>query len=189
MVLGRGGVRRFTFADLDAEVGRLAAALRSLGVREGDRCACYMPMLVEVVVAMLATQKIGGVFVPIFSGYAPPAVADTAPMPAMAPALSCMRGATRATRCDGNWQKPSCARSARSTARRRSCSSTICQRRASRSCASSDRARAARPRVPAAMRAIGSRRRPALHMRRARDGKHRDPRGEECAGRRRNRPA
>lgn len=71
-----GGVRRYTFADLDAEVGRLAAALRALGLREGDRAACYMPMLAEVVIAMLATQKIGAVFVPIFSGYAPPAVKE-----------------------------------------------------------------------------------------------------------------
>jgi acetyl-CoA synthetase len=71
-----GAVRRFSFAELAAEVGRLANALRALGVGPGDRVACYLPMVAEVVFAMLATQKIGAIFIPIFSGYAPPAVRE-----------------------------------------------------------------------------------------------------------------
>ncbi len=71
-----GAVRRFSFAELAAEVCRVGALLRSLGVARGDTVACYMPMVAEVVVAMLATQKIGAIFVPIFSGYAPPAVRE-----------------------------------------------------------------------------------------------------------------
>jgi acetyl-CoA synthetase len=71
-----GAVRNFSFAELGDEVGRLASALRALGVTRGDRVACYLPMVAEVVFAMLATQKIGAIFIPIFSGYAPPAVRE-----------------------------------------------------------------------------------------------------------------
>jgi acetyl-CoA synthetase len=71
-----GAVRRYSFAELGVEVGRLANALRSLGVGPGDRVACYLPMVAEVVFAMLATQKLGAIFIPIFSGYAPPAVRE-----------------------------------------------------------------------------------------------------------------
>jgi acetyl-CoA synthetase len=71
-----GAVRSFTFRELGEQVGRLANALRALGVEPGDRVACYLPMVAEVVFAMLATQKIGAIFIPIFSGYAPPAVRE-----------------------------------------------------------------------------------------------------------------
>ncbi|MDH5673298.1 MAG: AMP-binding protein [Myxococcales bacterium] len=71
-----GRVRRFNYAELAAEVGALAAALRERGVGVGDRVACYMPMVAEVVFAMLATQKLGAIFIPIFSGYAAPAVRE-----------------------------------------------------------------------------------------------------------------
>jgi acetyl-CoA synthetase len=71
-----GAVRSYSFAALSDEVGRLANALRALGVEPGDRVACYLPMVAEVVFAMLATQKIGAIFIPIFSGYAPPAVRE-----------------------------------------------------------------------------------------------------------------
>jgi acetyl-CoA synthetase len=71
-----GAVRRYTFAELADEVGRLAHALRALGVGRGDRVACYLPMVAEVVFAMLATQKLGAIFIPIFSGYAAPALRE-----------------------------------------------------------------------------------------------------------------
>lgn len=71
-----GEVRRWTFAELDPEICRLANALAALGVVPGDRVACYMPMVGEVVIAMLATQKLGAIFIPIFSGYAPKAVRE-----------------------------------------------------------------------------------------------------------------
>src|ERR1043165_1159084 len=44
-----GAVRSFSFAGLSSEVGRLANALRALGVGPGDRVACYLPMVAEVV--------------------------------------------------------------------------------------------------------------------------------------------
>ncbi|MFN0057323.1 MAG: AMP-binding protein [Planctomycetota bacterium] len=71
-----GEVRRYTFGELASHVGRTANALRALGVGSQDTVACYMPMIAEVVFAMLATQKIGAIFVPIFSGYAPAAVRE-----------------------------------------------------------------------------------------------------------------
>ncbi|MFQ5654213.1 MAG: AMP-binding protein, partial [Planctomycetota bacterium] len=71
-----GEARRFTYREMARDVGRTANALRSLGVSRGDCVACYMPMVAEVVFAMLATQKIGAIFIPIFSGYAAPAVRE-----------------------------------------------------------------------------------------------------------------
>ncbi len=71
-----GVVREFTFAQLAHHVNRTANALKQCGVKQGDTVACYMPMVAEVVFAMLATQKLGAIFVPIFSGYAPPAVRE-----------------------------------------------------------------------------------------------------------------
>src|SRR5436305_5194612 len=52
-----GQVHHYTYAALAAEVARLANAMRALGVQRGDRVACYLPMVAEVVFAMLATQK------------------------------------------------------------------------------------------------------------------------------------
>jgi acetyl-CoA synthetase len=71
-----GLVRRLSYQQLHDDVGRLAAALRRLGIGHGDRVACYLPMVAEVVVAMLATQKLGAIFVPVFSGFAPPALRE-----------------------------------------------------------------------------------------------------------------
>ena len=71
-----GAVRTFTFAELAEQTHRVAAALRSLGVGPGDTVACYLPMVAEVVFAMLGTMQVGAVFIPIFSGYAPPAVRE-----------------------------------------------------------------------------------------------------------------
>ncbi len=75
--LGEDGSRREqTFAELSDEVTRLAEALVRLGVREGDRVAIFLPMSPEVPVASHACAHIGAVQVPIFSGFAAPAVAQ-----------------------------------------------------------------------------------------------------------------
>jgi len=70
-----GESRSVTFGELSAEVGRLANALRSLGVHKGDAVGVYMPMTIEAVVAMFAIAKIGAIYLPIFSGFAASAVA------------------------------------------------------------------------------------------------------------------
>jgi acetyl-CoA synthetase len=75
--LGENGRRRsITYAELSDEVTRLAEALTALGVREGDRVAIFLPMSQEVAVASHACAHIGAVQVPIFSGFAAPAVAQ-----------------------------------------------------------------------------------------------------------------
>ncbi|MGI8480008.1 MAG: acyl-CoA synthetase, partial [Gaiellaceae bacterium] len=69
------GVRdEWTFAALSLQVVQLAEALAALGVVAGDRVAMYMPMCPEVAVASHACAHIGAVQVPIFSGFAAPAI-------------------------------------------------------------------------------------------------------------------
>ncbi|RIK46226.1 MAG: AMP-dependent synthetase [Chloroflexi bacterium] len=63
-----------TYADLHREVGRCAHALRSLGLGPGDAVGLYMPMLPELAIALLAVVKIGGIILPLFSGYGHSAV-------------------------------------------------------------------------------------------------------------------
>ncbi len=75
--LGEDGSRRsLTFAELSHEVVKLAEALLRLGVEPGDRVAIYLPMSPEVAVASHACAHIGAVQVPIFSGFAAPAVSQ-----------------------------------------------------------------------------------------------------------------
>ncbi len=75
--LGEDGERRgLTWAEMSREVTRLAEALVGLGVEEGDRVAIFLPMSQEVAVASHACAHIGAIQVPIFSGFAAPAVAQ-----------------------------------------------------------------------------------------------------------------
>jgi acetoacetyl-CoA synthetase len=53
---------RYSHAELYRKVAQLAAALRAMGVVEGDRIAAYMPNLPETLIAMLATSSIGAIF-------------------------------------------------------------------------------------------------------------------------------
>jgi acetyl-CoA synthetase len=70
-----GTIRRYTYSEVKAEVDRFANYLREIGVKPKDVVMLYAPMLPETVFVMLATLKIGAVFSPVFSGFAPPAVA------------------------------------------------------------------------------------------------------------------
>lgn len=63
-------VRCYTYQMLYTEVSRIASALSSMRVRKGDRVALYMPMIPELVIAMLACARIGAIHTVIFSGYA-----------------------------------------------------------------------------------------------------------------------
>ncbi len=69
-----GDVRTLTYRELNKEVCRCASALRALGLGKGDAVGLYMPMTPELVVAFLAVIKIGGVVLPLFSGYGAQAV-------------------------------------------------------------------------------------------------------------------
>ena len=70
-----GEVRTLTYRALFDEVNACAAGLRTLGLGPGDAVGLYMPMTPELVVAFLAVIKIGGVVLPLFSGYGAEAVA------------------------------------------------------------------------------------------------------------------
>jgi propionyl-CoA synthetase len=62
--------RRYTYAELQLEVAKLAAALQMLGVERGDRVLIYMPMVPEAVIGMLATARLGAIHSVVFGGFA-----------------------------------------------------------------------------------------------------------------------
>jgi acetyl-CoA synthetase len=69
-----GSRRELTFAELSGDVTRLAEGLVRLGVEPGDRVAIYLPMCPEVAVASHACAHVGAVQMPLFSGFAAPAI-------------------------------------------------------------------------------------------------------------------
>jgi len=64
-----GTTRTLTYQELYREVNKTANALRSLGLGKGDAIGLFMPMTPEIVIALLAIAKIGGIILPLFSGY------------------------------------------------------------------------------------------------------------------------
>jgi acetyl-CoA synthetase len=67
---GEGGfTETLTYGELHRRVCRCANALREMGLSKGDRIGLYMPMTPEIVIAFLAIVKIGGILLPLFSGY------------------------------------------------------------------------------------------------------------------------
>ena len=60
----------YSFRELHAEVQRMAAALKELGVTKGDRVLIYMPMIAEAAFAMLACTRIGAIHSVVFGGFA-----------------------------------------------------------------------------------------------------------------------
>ena len=71
-----GEERDITYADLLAEVQRFANALKDLGIGKGDVVGIYLPMIPEVVVAMLACARIGAPHNVVFGGFSPEAVRE-----------------------------------------------------------------------------------------------------------------
>ena len=69
-----GTTRSLTYKELYEQVNQVANALRSLGLGKGDAVGLFMPMTPEIVVALLAIAKIGGIILPLFSGYGAGAV-------------------------------------------------------------------------------------------------------------------
>lgn len=60
----------YSFRELHAEVQRMAASLKELGVQKGDRVLIYMPMIAEAAFAMLACARIGAIHSVVFGGFA-----------------------------------------------------------------------------------------------------------------------
>jgi acetyl-CoA synthetase len=64
-----GKVTKITYRELYHEVCKLANALKAHGVRKGDRVLVYMPMSIQVVVAMQACARIGATHSVVFGGF------------------------------------------------------------------------------------------------------------------------
>ncbi len=71
-----GETRDVTFAELRAEVCRVANALRRLGIHRGDRVGIYLGMVPELPVAMLACARIGAPHVVVFGGFSSESLAE-----------------------------------------------------------------------------------------------------------------
>jgi acetyl-CoA synthetase len=72
----RGERSVLTYAQLLYEVKRVAAALRGLGIRKGDRITVYMPTSPEAIMLMLATVRIGAIHSVVFAGFGANALGD-----------------------------------------------------------------------------------------------------------------
>ena len=71
-----GDTRTVTYAELLTEVKTFANVLKGLGLEKGDRVAIYMPMILELPIAMLACSRIGVAHSVIFGGFSPDAIKD-----------------------------------------------------------------------------------------------------------------
>ena len=67
--------RRFTYAELHAEVCRFANVLKAHGAAKGDRVTIYMPMIPEAAFAVLACARIGAIHSVVFGGFSAEALA------------------------------------------------------------------------------------------------------------------
>jgi acetyl-CoA synthetase len=71
-----GETRRITYRELHREVCKFAGALKSIGLKKGDKVTVYMPMVPEVAIAMLACARIGVAHSVVFGGFSAEALAD-----------------------------------------------------------------------------------------------------------------
>jgi acetyl-CoA synthetase len=71
-----GDTRTVTYAGLLTEVKKFANVMLGLGLEKGDRVAIYMPMILELPIAMLACSRIGVAHSVIFGGFSPDAIKD-----------------------------------------------------------------------------------------------------------------
>lgn len=68
--------RHITYRELHTSVCKFANVLKKHGVKKGDRVTVYMPMIPEVMYAMLACARIGAIHSVIFAGFAPDSIRD-----------------------------------------------------------------------------------------------------------------
>ena len=68
--------KHITYGELKDHVCKLSNALKSRGVKKGDRVCIYMPMIPEAAYAMLACTRIGAVHSIVFGGFSPEALKD-----------------------------------------------------------------------------------------------------------------
>jgi acetyl-CoA synthetase len=89
-----GEERELTYAQLLAEVERLASALKALGIAKGDVVGIYLPMIPEVAISMLACARIGAPHNVVFGGFSAEAVRERMEF-SQAKALITVDGAAR----------------------------------------------------------------------------------------------
>jgi acetyl-CoA synthetase len=71
-----GEQRSWSYRELSSQAERAAAGLKQLGLGKGDVVGIYMPFLPETIAAFLAITRIGGIALPMFSGFGSQAVID-----------------------------------------------------------------------------------------------------------------
>lgn len=71
---GEGRISRFSYAELEAATARVAGWLQAQGLGVGDRVACMLPRTPHLMIAVLATWRIGAVYQPLFTAFGPDAV-------------------------------------------------------------------------------------------------------------------
>ena len=71
-----GSSRILTYSDLYTNVKKFANVLKSLGIKSGDRITIYLPMVPELIIAMLACSRIGAIHTVVFSGFSASSLKD-----------------------------------------------------------------------------------------------------------------
>ena len=71
-----GENKSLTYRELHREVCKFANVLKNHGVKKGDRVSIYMPMVIELSIAMLACARIGAIHSIVFGGFSSTALAD-----------------------------------------------------------------------------------------------------------------
>ena len=67
--------KKITYNELHKEVCKFSNAMKSLGVKKGDRVTIYLPMIPEIAIAVLACARIGAIHSVIFGGFSPESIA------------------------------------------------------------------------------------------------------------------
>ncbi|MGQ0771680.1 MAG: acetate--CoA ligase [Nitrososphaerota archaeon] len=68
--------RTVTYGELFEQVQKISNALKSLGVKKGDRVTIYLPMMPELIVSILSCARIGAIHTVIFSGFSATSIKD-----------------------------------------------------------------------------------------------------------------
>jgi acetyl-CoA synthetase len=71
-----GDTKTLTYQQLYYEVNKFANVLKKLGVKKGDRVSVYLPMIVELPIAMLACARIGAIHSVVFGAFSGDALRD-----------------------------------------------------------------------------------------------------------------
>lgn len=71
-----GEEKKITYNELKVEVSKFSNVLKSLGIQKGSRVAIYMPVTIELVIAMLGCARIGAIHTVVFAGFSAQALAD-----------------------------------------------------------------------------------------------------------------